>query len=230
MGNRAVNFLKIGAFFVSLVFGLLPVSVAAMDLVTLSPVDEGPRDDSFLAFRDRLKQIVQFKEPERLVELVDFRVVNGVGEPAGMKAFSEKWRIDAIDSPIWKELEYILNNGGGFIRSELGVKFCAPYVYSHFPTEIDVRNHVVAMGENIQIKENPELSSSTVLTVSHAVLQTSNWQIITEEDTKIDWLKVKVGENQWGYINRTEARAPKDYHACFSNSNEKWRIFSLEKN
>ena len=228
--RKAINILILLAFM--LLVGFPAQSIAEDEFTRLEPQDEGLRDDEFMAFRDRLIQAIRFREPERLVTMIDSQILNGVDVPDGAQSFANIWRIDASDSALWAVLEEIVTRGGAYVRSNLGVKFCAPYVFTHFPSDLSVDHHVAVLDENVPVMSDASASSDVLTLVSYAILSVSDWNTVKDsQQGNVDWLKVKLAAQKVGYIDRTRVRSPKlDYHACFLYRGGKWRLFSLLKN
>ncbi len=206
------------------------VAHAEDEMPQLMPYDEAERDQSLLAFRARMIQVVAFKEPERLVEMIDPKINIGLDQPSGPRAFVEFWRPETIDSEIWEVLGSILQLGGGFVRSENGVMFCAPYVFVNFPAERDILSHGVITQENIDLKQLPTTASLTLVSLSYDIVAVDDWNEINDESgtEAFRWVKVSTLGGKEGYVQRKHIRSPSDYSACFlQRKNKPWKLESL---
>ena len=63
---------------------LVPL-IGAAQARKLSPVDEGPRDPSFKAFRDRLLKAVKEEDETVLYESLDPKITNSFGGEGGVR-------------------------------------------------------------------------------------------------------------------------------------------------
>ena len=213
---------------------LLSCSVAVVatesdNAYQLLPADEAHRDLEFTDFRAQMIAAVLNKEPEVFVTLIDQRIFNGLKAKRGMKAFLNKWEPDSIDSELWTTLEQILTMGGGFVRSEKGVEFCAPYVFTHFPDDLDIFAHGAVIVDNIALKTEPSVTSVTRRELSYGLLKVLDWVSIQDKSGEgVNWLKVTTMKGENGYVDRRYVRSPSDYSACFLKTKRNgWRLNSL---
>lgn len=211
--------------FVNLVF--LPVMAGGA--YQLLPADEANRDLEFVEFRARMIEAVENKEPEVLVTMIAPRVFNGLNEKRGMKRFLEKWEPESVDSELWSTLKPILTMGGGFVRSEKGVEFCAPYVFSHFPDDMDIFAHGAVISENVALKKEPSVKSKTLRSLSYDLVQVQDWVSTQDKANEaVNWIKVVTMKGDAGYVNRRFVRSPSDYSACFLKTKRRgWKLNSL---
>ena len=196
----------------------------------LLPVDESDRDPTLISFMERLELAVTHREPERLVELVSGEVYNGLGKDPGIQKFAEYWKVDAIDTEIWSVLEPILKMGGGFVRSEKGVQYCAPYVFTEFPENLDVFDYGAVIEESAQLMAEPSSSSMLVATLSYHVIKIQDWRSVPDMNQTPDlfWISVSTLDGKEGFIRRQEVRSPSEFSACFlQNKQGVWKLNSL---
>ncbi len=206
----------------------LGMAVAAPLPARLPPLDEAGRDASLVAFRDRLLAIVLARDAEALLGMVYSRVENGVRAKNGHDEFRRRWRLDEPDSPLWAELEAILRLGGGFVRSSRGVQFCAPYVFTEFPEQLDIYAHAVVMGERVALKRQPRHGGQTARLLNYHIVQVSDWRSVPDDGgAATAWVKVRTLDGSEGYVRKDKLRSPSDYHACFLAMAPGWRLISL---
>ena len=210
---------------INLVFSL----AFAGNSMQLFPADEAERDQELVAFRVKMLEAVRAKEPEVFVTMVDQRVINGLHEKRGMKQFVKKWEPQSIDTELWSTMEQILTMGGGFVRSEKGVEFCAPYVFSHFPDNLDIYAHAAIIKKNVPLKTEPSVRSTTRKMLSYDIIKVLDWVSIADKSgSKDNWLKVTTLGGDKGYVIRRFVRSPSDYSACFlKTKNKGWKLHSL---
>jgi len=195
----------------------------------LLPADEANRDLAFMDFRAKMLSAVRNKEPEAFVTMLDQRIFNGLREKRGMKQFVKKWTPQSNDTELWTTMEQILTMGGGFIRSERGVEFCAPYVFSHFPDDLDIFAHGAVIGDKVPLKMKPSVSAPTSRQLSYDLINVLDWVSIADKSgAKDNWLKVTTMKGEKGYVNRLFVRSPSDYSACFVQTKKNgWKLNSL---
>jgi len=217
-----------GLFFILLINLMLSRAIAA-DIYQLLPADEAMRDLEFVEFRTKLIEAVKAKEPEVFVTMIDQRIFNGLKARRGMKAFVNKWEPESIDTELWSTMEQILSMGGGFVRSERGVEFCAPYVFSHFPDDLDIFAHAAVIADQVPLKQDASVSAKTISALSYDFLSVLDWVSIADKSGSADnWLKVTTLKGEKGFVNRKYVRSPSDYSACFvKTKNSSWKLNSL---
>ena len=222
-------FMKFTSFCFIVIVNLLLAQANAGASYQLLPEDEGTRDLEFVDFRSQLLEVVLSQEPEVLVTMVDQQVFNGLREKRGIKHFVEKWEPESIDTELWTTLRQILTMGGGFVRSEKGVEFCAPYVFSHFPDELDIFAHGAVIGDDVLLKSEPSTSSETKKTLSYDLIKVLDWVSIQDKSgSDTNWLKVTTLKGDQGYVNRQLVRSPSDYSVCFLKTKKNgWKLNSL---
>lgn len=193
----------------------------------LLPVDDTYRDATLQEFLDRLRQVVKFREHESLVPFIAPKIVNNKGVPDGAQAFANYWRMDSQDSELWTELSRILSLGGTFLRSNRGVTFCGPYIFTEFPDNLDIFGHGVVIEENVLLKSEPDFGSRTLRTLSYHLVQVKDWRSKADSSGGA-WVKVTVlDKGETGYLPKDKIRSPSDYHMCVSQFDKGWLIISL---
>jgi hypothetical protein len=196
----------------------------------LPPEDEASRDPTFVQFRNELLSAVKNREPERFINYIDARVIGGRDIPRGAKPFVDHWRIDDVDSELWAILESILRLGGTFVRSEVGVEFCAPYVFSSFPDDIDRLKHGVVLDQGVRMMSEPSSNSVLVATLDYDIVQVSDWTAVPDVNNtpNLMWNAVTTADGKTGYVNAKSLRSPTEYSACFlQREGRAWKLISL---
>jgi hypothetical protein len=208
---------------------IIPPAVhAADDEYRLLPADESVRESSLQVFLDSLRQAVKFREPEPIAAALYSQLNNGKEVKKGAKQFVEHWRLDSQDSELWDELDEILRLGGGFIRSDRGVTYCAPYVFTHFPDDLDIFGHGVVIDDGVDLKASPSANAKTVKKLSYHLLRVNDWRSVRDKQGKGGaWIKVSTLDGADGYVAKDKIRSPSDYHACFLAFPNGWRLISM---
>src|SRR5262245_10335517 len=74
---------------------LVSISCPAMAQVgKLYPVDEGPKDPSFQAFRDKLIEAAKNRDAKFILSILDPNITSSFGGNGGVKEFKETWKLD----------------------------------------------------------------------------------------------------------------------------------------
>ena len=198
----------------------------------LLPVDEADRDLSFVEFRNQMLKVIDQKEPEVLVTMLDQNIWLG-RKKSGMQNFVKMWQPEAIDSELWSVLGTVLRMGGTFVRSERGVRFCAPYVYTTFPDSLDPFGHGAVIKERSVLKSGPSRTSRTITSLSFDLVKVRDWRSVSDAagEQLGKWIKVASLSGQEGYVEKSDVRSPTDYAACFLHTpDEGWRLDSFMNN
>ncbi len=82
-----------------LLFGILTNTFAQERYVR--PVDEGKKDKSFSAFRDKLIEAVKKRDKKYLLSILDPNIKSSFGGDDGIKDFKTMWKIDSSKTKLW---------------------------------------------------------------------------------------------------------------------------------
>lgn len=202
----------------------------------LYPVDEGARDPSFASFREKLLEAAKKRDMEFVLSIVDPRIQNSFGGDGGVNEFKQYWKIEQPGSELWDELAAILSLGGSFTKSEAGLEFCAPYVYStwssiqnHVSEADGIPRHAAIVRENVELRREPKESAVVLGLLSYDVVKVDYEHSIPdgERRERFAWVKVLTRNGKEGYVAGRNVRSPLDHRACFRQQNETWRITAL---
>ena len=223
--NRGIGRFQ-SRWFASLALMVVGMAQAADQL---PPADEGPRDASLVAFRTKLIAAVEKHDVEFLRSIVDPAIAVATPNDGGAKAFFARWQPERADSQFWPLLKNILAMGGAYVRSDDGVQFCAPYVFTHFPSELDVTGHAVLIQKGVSLRRGPALTATSVQTPDYAILKVKDWRSVADQggDRNANWLKVVGADGGEAYARHDWVRGPNDYHACFLSGDTRWRMVSF---
>lgn len=173
----------------------------------LCPSDEGPRDATFVAFRDELLDAVRKNDEARLLQHVDPNVRTSFGGGGGIDDFRKQWKS--------ADLEKILRLGGTF----QGEGFWAPYVYSAWPESIDAFQHVAAVRAGVPLRAAAAADAAVVANVDWAILE-----LLPDADSRAPWLHVKTVEGKEGWVRAEDVHSPVGYRAGFSKRSGQWKL------
>jgi hypothetical protein len=216
MRKRAVLFLLMTA--------IVPC-VAAAQSRKLNPVDEAPQDPSFKAFRDRLLAAVKRQDETVLYESLDPKITNSFGGEGGVTEFNTQWKMGEERTRLWDELATILSMGGSFINTQGQKSFCAPYVYSNFPDDLDGYSYAAITGTGVRVRAEPNLNARVITALSYDLVQLDSEPTASGENT--EWVKIIAPNGKKGYVFGKYIRRPIDYRACFEKKRGGWKMTAL---
>ena len=217
--------------FACIVLGLASLSVAApaKPESRLLPVDEAERDASLVEFREQLLMAIGQRSRSQLLRLTDPAVIADARGASGHAALQERWQLNNQDSEFWGLLEELLTQGGGFLRSEQGVQFCAPYVYTHFPDDHHVKRFGAIVRDHVVLKAEPDTQAKDLALLSYHIVEVGDWSPVAGNagsDVPV-WVAVRTADDVSGYVPATAIRNPLDFHVCFLRNRDRWKLASV---
>ena len=208
-------------------FLLLVISASSGNQGKLFPVDEGTKDPSFSAFRERLLRAVRGRDERFILSILDPNIELSFGGHRGIKDFKEMWLTKNSREDLWTELNAVLSLGGAFVTSGGGKQFCAPYTFTNFPDDVDAFEYAAITGNNVRVRARPELSSPIVSTLTYDVVRADFYydpRDSQEEKGTPGWVKITTPEGRQGYVAARFIRSAVDYRACFRKVKGSWRM------
>lgn len=191
------------------------------------PVDEAKNDASFLAFRERFIAAVKKKDAKFLLGTLDSDIKGSFGGDQGVQDFKKLWKLDRPNtSQVWNELLKVLNNGGTFSKESDVKEFCAPYSFTLFPADLDAFEHQMIFGNNVNLREKPDLKSTVVAQLSYNVVKVDYENSIKKPNSEREvlWYKVETLGGKKGFVSADFVRSPIDYRACFEKKGSAWKM------
>jgi hypothetical protein len=187
----------------------LAVASSLASAEPVPPVDEGPSNPEFAAFRAELIAIVEARDLARLEPILhpDIRISFGSGGG----------RADAVaefqsDPERWEELAEVLRLGGKF---EEPTRFVAPYT---FLVEVeDPYSAAVVTGSNVNVRASPSTTSAVLGQLTYETVELGGEPFGTR-----DWLQVKLPGGGEGYVREDFIRLILDYRAGFVLEGGEW--------
>lgn len=185
------------------------------------PVDESGKDRSFASFRTRLIDALKRRDRDYLMKIVHPKVKNNFGGDGGRAEFVAQWHPENRKSEVWDVLLTALKLGGTFEGKGDNKQFCAPYVFTRLPKNLDPFEYQVIIAKNVPVRAEPSASAQVKQTLSFDVVQVAPPHSEDEE-----WVKVilKSGE---GYVHRSQIRSAVGYRVCFQRVRGKWMLMFL---
>jgi hypothetical protein len=213
--------------FAALVFAaaLAMPSQAAGKFLRLAPMDEGPRDASFLKFRNDFKAIIARKDAPALMKIVTPNIRNSFGGDDGAKNFKKMWKPSDPKSPVWPVLKLVVDMGGNF---DSKTAFSAPYVFSAFPSDVDGFETVAVTAVNAVMRAKPNAEAAIVRQLDHDILNlVAGAKTLQHEAGPGDWLEVSDAAGKRGFVLQRDVRSPIDFRAGFEKKKGRWRMTDL---
>jgi hypothetical protein len=214
--------------FAAILTFVFSISGAAQKERLVTPVDEGKKDASFSAFREKFIAAVRRRDVKFLLDTLDRDVKGSFGGDSGIADFKRLWKLDRPNSLLWNELLTVLTNGGTFMK-EPGIKnkqFCAPYSFTVFPTDLDAFEYQMIFGNNVNLRARPDLKSETIAALSYNVVRVDYENSVADKKREGEyvWLKIETLGGKKGFVSADFVRSPIDYRGCFEKINGKWKM------
>lgn len=215
--------------FLFILFSLLfvcSINTSAQEERFVLPVDEAAEDSSFKTFRDSLLKAVKTKNKAQLIAALDKNIKVSFGAEEGVEDFKKFWKINSPTSEVWNVLLSVLENGGSFVEKGANKTFCAPYLFTKFPDDLDAFQNQAIFGTNVNLREKPNLSSKVVTKLSYNVVTVDfeNSVTSTTDAYQYIWAKVNTLGGKTGYVGAKFVRSPIDYRACFQKVSGRWKM------
>ncbi len=198
-----------------------PPSAASEINERVKPWDEGPQDPSFLKFRNDLKDIIAHKDAAALTKLLAADIKLDFGGGHGVAAFQKQWKLSDPNSELWPALSLVVDQGGNF---DSKIKFCAPYSYSAFPSDLDGMDKVVVTTQGAVMRAAAKPDASVVRQLDHDLLTVKGSAKPQHEAGPDDWAEVTDAKGAHGFVRARDVRSPLDYRAFFEKRKGKWLV------
>lgn len=203
-------------------------SVAPAQERYVRPVDEGARDASFAAFREKTLAAARRRDAKYILSIVAPNIKNSFGGNDGAAEFKKKWKLSGPQSEFWEEFVAVLSGGGTFYR-QAGAKnkmFQAPYTFTQFPDDLDAFEHQAIFGSNVNLRSKPQPNARVVANLSYNVVKVDFENSVKNKTGENDylWLKVETLGGQKGFVPAKFVRGSVDYRAIFEKKDGKWKL------
>jgi hypothetical protein len=193
------------------------------------PVDEGARDASFAAFREKTLAAARRRDAKYILSIVDPNIKNSFGGNDGVKEFKEWWKINSPQSEFWDEFITALNNGGAFYKENGATKnktFLAPYTFTQFPDDLDAFEYHAIFGQKVNLRSKPQTDAPVVASLSYNIIQVDAENSVKNKNKpdSYSWMSVTTLGGKKGFVQAKFVRSPIDYRAMFEKKNGKWKM------
>ena len=187
----------------------------------LLPINDAPKDKSFLSFQERLKLAIKERDIAFIKSIISSDIKFTFGYAPDYKkdpieAFIRFYKLESKESSFWKKLKRVIDLG---CVKRGDNNFECPYVSANWPEDLDALDYVVALSKDTKIKEKPTDESKTLKTASFEILKkVPPW-------TKGSWHVVQISNgSKVGYVNENEVGSPIGYRAYFKKENGEWKL------
>jgi hypothetical protein len=226
----------LAAFSIFLVSGPI-CQTAVSDL--LLPVDEAVSEPDLVRTRAAVMNALRTRNVERLLAFAadDITVHHELGKDQLRDLSSYGDRI------LPDHMLGALTLGGSFTTTRGSFKgerqFCAPYVYSAYPSDAYELNLLfqhgdepwAIIGKNVPVRSRPSNKAPVVTRSSYQLVYVPGGLAWAEEDvakgppySDRGWREVETRNGKTGYVDSRLVRNPADYHVCFAQRGGHWLI------
>lgn len=211
---------------VSFLIALALAGAAHAQATRLVPVDQAAQDPSFVQFRKQLIDAARRHDERFVLSVVDPKIKNGFGGNDGIAEFRKFWRPERPNSPLYDTLVSMLRLGGTFSDVEGEREFCAPYVFSTFPQDVDAFENVAVIVDGAPLKAAASSKSLTVARLSYDILQIDRKRSVPIKGApgKYAWYRAKLADGRSGFVEARNVRSPIDYRAYFAKVGGRWTM------
>jgi len=200
--------------------------------------DESYLDLSFLKFKTELLNCVIQKDTLKLKEFLAERVFESkdvCGYPGCPKDELIKYYFKENPKESWKNMLTILRFGFSRLEDK-NPENIIPHdkIIFQGPSylkKIDTDNELLILGENVNIRKQPNLKSEIIRTASYEVFK-CDCNILTMTDKTyqtvdgINWIEIKLSENKIGYVASELTSYDLIKEMTIAKINGEWKIIS----
>lgn len=185
---------------------------------TLTPIDQASSDPSFAAFRRTFVAALVAKDRKIVEGAIDPEILVSFGPDSGARAFREKWNLENPADPFWETMLGTVSLGGQFLSSD---QFCAPYVSTAFPEDLDAADHYVVIVRDARLRTTPQETAPVAAVLSYSIVRRA--ESAGQSAGAPIWVPVLAGKTP-GYLLAKDVRSPLDYRACFDRRGATWTL------
>lgn len=199
------------------------------------PVDEGPQDAGFVAFRQNLLDAVERRDASAIRAIVAEDIRYSFGADGAREGFLEEWGGDVpggIGEALYRELGDVLRGGGVWQDAPGGGRlFHAPYTSSAVDVEDPYTTGVIT-GEGVNVRSAPSTQGRILAQLSYETVPlpqgvTTDGATVTLDGRDYGWTPVELPGGQTGYVVDKYLRRPIGYRAWFEKLDGRWMMTSF---
>ena len=191
-------------------------------LRSLAPVDQASVDPSFELFRREFIAALNARDRKFVEGIVDPEILVSFGPDSGARAFLDRWHLTNPADPFWQTMLATVSLGGEFVSPQ---QFCAPYVYTAFPDDLDAADHFVVIVREAPLRSAPDATAGIVRVLSYNIVKRAeSGGGAPKAGSTPPWVRVIAGNGPPGYVSSSDVRSPVDYRACFDRKGSGWKL------
>jgi hypothetical protein len=186
----------------------------------LYPVDEGKRNPSFRAFRQKLITALRRRDRQFVLGTLHPEIVFSFVSAGSSEGFKKEWNLHkpgASWEPLRRELLRVLSLGGSFDKGE----FWAPYVYSEWPDDPNDPDGGLfsgcILGRRVPVRSRPSPTAPIITRLSYDIVKMPEW-------TDKPWVKIITPGGRRGYVASRFFYSSGFYRAGFKKVKGKWKM------
>jgi hypothetical protein len=211
------------------VLAILVAAPAVAQVGTLAPVDEAADDPSFVLFRARLLEAVATRDTAFVLARLHPDATISFGGDAGVEGFRRLWLEDRGGPDLWTELAAFLPFGSAYetdstmLTSGAEARAIVPYWFGAWPDGVDMFEHVLVVGENVNVRAAPSADAPVLTQLSHAIVRAGTGGS-EAYDVVEGWTPVTLAPDEVGFVARRFARSPIGYRIGFEKFDGRWWV------
>lgn len=207
----------------------LVAAPAAAQVGTLEPVDEAAADPSFVLFRARLLEALATRDTAFVLAHLHPDAKISFGGDDGVEGFRRIWLENRPEPTLWTELAAFLPFGSTYesdstmLTSGAEARAIVPYWFGAWPDGFDMFEHVLVVGENVNVRAAPNADAPVLTQRSHAIVRAGTGGSKAHDGVE-GWTPVTLASGEVGFVASRYARHPIGYRMGFEKVDGRWRI------
>lgn len=199
-------------------------AVRAEDLRQLRPLDGAPPDPALAALVARIRKAAEARDTRALEAMMrpDFRVEFDSGK--GPLAFRRRWHSEKAASPLWDLLPRLLRLTGSLYSPTL---YALPWVFTHFPVDLDPLAYVVAVSAGVALRAKPETAAAHVGTLDFSIIPLTTPLRPPVLIPGGGFLEVNHPQAGRCFVAGSDVYSPAGHRMFFEKRKGQWRWISL---
>ena len=180
-------------------------------------VDDAAESPAFVAFRERLADVVARRDTAALLELVASGARLSFGDaPGGPAGFRAMWfgGDPPAGEPVWDVLSRAL--AGGSVDEDGAVT--VPFVPALWPSDLDPFSHVAVVERDVPAYSQPGGTETARL---------SEIAVPVLAPPLDGWRQVRLPDGRAAFVEAGRALSPVGYRAVFWDDGDGWRLRSF---
>lgn len=170
-----------------------------------------------------MRGLVERRDAPGLIRLMNprFRVEFDSGK--GPAAFQQYWKPQSKESRLWSVMSRLIDLDGYEYSETLYVK---PYAYARFPIDLDPLQHVVAVKDEVELREAASIDAKSAGQVGREILrleQRASAPVVLGGE----WLSVTTFDGRKGHVRCEDVYSPAGHRMYFEKRAGKWVWISL---